>query len=218
MNASLWLLVAVLVLAAGSMAVGLARTRERGERYEPRHLPRFVEEPPEQDFYGSMSHDEERTWRGGAAIARDALRYLPAPYPLDPVPWEDLQSDARIEAGPDWREQTAADLAPAALDPGPGVVAPSHGPPPSPDQGQAIQLQEHFEPGLPTFDGLPVYGVPGLAGDWVSRPSEPTRLADTDEIAEARGWPTTRDQDADVADWLASRAIVWARLEIGVLT
>lgn len=52
-------------------------------------------------------------------------------------------------------------------------------------------------------------------------PASLERLADTGDIRDAAlladAAAFMRDQDAEVADWLAGRAIVWARLEIGAL-
>ena len=55
----------------------------------------------------------------------------------------------------DWRDQTRADLAPAALDSGPGGPSLAPG------------------PDLPTMVGAPIFGVPGLTGHWVSGPPDP---------------------------------------------
>lgn len=124
----MWVLIVLGLVAAVTMELGLQRSKRHGERYEPRHLA-APEPEPVQDFWGSMSLEDEREVLALFGEAeRDGTLMLTAP-PADPIPWEDLQSDARIEDGPDWREQTAADLAPETLDPGPGQV-PSSDPPP----------------------------------------------------------------------------------------
>ena len=115
-----WVLIVVFAAAAGwglAIAVAWLARLVRAWWYalvRAKHLLTDTVEEflPDRDFYGSAILEEERHWLAGEPVPLPQLdHYLPA----DPVPCEDLQSDARIEQGPDWRKQTATDLSPEAL-------------------------------------------------------------------------------------------------------
>jgi hypothetical protein len=124
-----WLILPGALGVSAVLAIGACLIARPGP-YEPRHLAAVPDLPPEQDFYGSMQADDEHKWPGFAP---------------------------RMEnCEPDWWEQTAADLSPAALaaaadDSGPGV--------------------------LPSL--VPPGPVP------LPEPPAPTRLADTGDIHDA---------------------------------
>ena len=109
-------LVALCAVAVLGLAVwGLSKVPRlvRGWRYDwarAKHLTGLpvVEEVPGRDFYGSMSLADEPAW-------------LPAP----------------VAHEEDWLAQTRADLAPEALDSGPGET-PSVDPGPDPDDDEPL--------------------------------------------------------------------------------
>jgi hypothetical protein len=133
-----WLILPGALGVSAVLAIGACIIARPGP-YEPRHLAAVPDPSPGQDFYGSMQAADEHKWTGP----------MPRPRP-------------RLEnPEPDWREQTAADLSPAALgaacpdDPGPGVL-----------------------PSLVPPGPVPLPEPPA--------PPAPTRLADTGDIRDAR--------------------------------
>jgi hypothetical protein len=161
-EALFWVVVLCVPAMLGLAVWGLTKVPRlvRGWRYDwarAKHLvlEEAVPVEPERDFYGSMSLADE-------------------PYASGPL--VDAQYGNLISDEPDWLAQTRADLAPEALDSGPGE-APSVDPGPDPiilhmvPEAEAEQwLRDHADDYRPRL-------ITDLIG--------PSRLADTGDIMDA---------------------------------
>ena len=177
----LWLVLAAALGVSAVLAIGAALIARDPAQYEGRHLA-VVPDPepdPGPDFFGSMGLADDPApvgrWSGlvagqSDAAMRDTLAGVSAGLrerygELDdeyPPPWPRLEGDwlpappvgwkfAQYE--PDWRERTMAELAPEALDSGPGG-SPPFPPGPAPDGAGAAD-----EPPSP----------PPADDDWLAR-------------------------------------------------
>jgi len=213
-QAVFWALVTGVPSAVYLAVWGLSKVLRlvRGWRYDwsqAKHLtgPPVAVEVPGRDFYGAASLADELAWLSAPVGCTEAC----ASYQDGRC--NELCGPGEYPPEPDWRAQTRADLAPEALDSGPGE-APSVdlGPDPdgcvvpsSPESASAALGNENQGSGhslnpagwLRGFSGILASTTTNLARDpddpydpeedapWSVIEPEPTRLADTGDILDA---------------------------------